>query len=546
MGESMNARVLLLIAVLASGAPDALLRGVPAAPARAQQQDPADVAWTDGAHDEARALYAQRVAADSTDVRALHRLGLLLAWNSEHREALRLMDRLMMLAPGTEARRDRANIRAWSGDYDGALRDIDALLREDPASVDALHARARFLSWAGRLPAAADAYRAMLERDPADADAWRGLARVASWAGDLAAGERLWRSVLAANPDDVDARVGLSQVLRWRGQTTAALEEAEAAARLAPQSRDAQVQLDWARAAFAPRVAPSVAAEFDSDENRLLTTALMASAYVGRRVALSAHGYIRRATDGREAVGPGLDAVSSRAASLGVRADLGRGWIAGATGGLVDRGGARASDATWGASFALPAWWPVSAAVAYAHGVLDGTARLIERGVTTDELTATAAARLGPAVRVEAAGSLARYEGSVTNDRVLGRLGLEIRAGSMLRIRPRVSAFTFDRRAGDGYFDPDFYGLAELGVGVERYRGAWSLTGEVAPGAQQVGSDGGIRGALALRARVGYTMAPGREIGVSVGMSNLGIERFEAASAGYRYSAAVVSGAWRF
>jgi hypothetical protein len=144
------------------------------------------------------------------------------------------------------------------------------------------------------------------------------------------------------------------------------------------------------------------------------------------------------------------------------------------------------------------------------------------------------------------AGSFARFDGTGTNDRLLGRLGLELRPVSMLRVRPRVTAFTFERRAGDGYFDPDFYGLAELGIGLDRYRGAWSFSGEVAPGAQQVGSDGDVQGALAARMRVGYTVAPGREVGVSFGMSNLGIERFEAASAGYRYQAAVLSAAWRF
>jgi hypothetical protein len=45
---------------------------------------------------------------------------------------------------------------------------------------------------------------------------------------------------------------------------------------------------------------------------------------------------------------------------------------------------------------------------------------------------------------------------------------------------------------------------------------------------------------------VGYTLAPGREVGVSLAFSNLGMERFQAGATGYRYQAAVISGAWGF
>jgi hypothetical protein len=259
-------------------------------------------------------------------------------------------------------------------------------------------------------------------------------------------------------------------------------------------------------------------------------------------VAVSASGYVRRASDDRALA----ERPTSRAASLGLRADLGGGWIAGVSGGAVDRGADADPDPTWGASLAAPAWWPVAAAVAWRHGVLDATAVLIERGVTTDEVSASVTAQLGSAVRLEAGASLARYEGTDTNDRELARLGLEFRPSTWSRVRPRVTAFRFDHRAGEGYFDPDFYGLGEVGIGVERYRGAWSFSGEVAPGAQQVGSDGDVQGALALRARLGYTVGPAREVAASFAFSNLGIERFEAASAGYRYQAVVLSIGWGF
>lgn len=541
--------------------------------AAAQTADAADAAWAAGEHDRARTLYAARVAADSADTTALHRLGLLLGWNSEYAESIRLLDRLMQVRPTEAARMDRANVLAWSRSFDRALDDVAELIRADSTSVAAWTARARFLSWAGRydaslaaydrlqrmdpadpeiprararvlswagrLDAAEEAYRAILEQDPADADAMRGLARVASWRGDLGGGETLWRRALSADPDNADARVGLSQVLRWRGQARAALLEAREAVRLAPDSRDALQQLAWAEAAFAPRVAPAVSVEGDSDDNTLVTTSLTATTYIARRMSVSAHGYVRRAEDLRV---QGGSLPQSRAISVSTRTDVGGGWMLGAGGGVIDRNttGADAA-ATWSASLASPAWRTLSASVGYTRSMLDGTALLIERGVRTDEGTAALNLQLSSAVRAEAGASLARFRGTQDNERLLGRAGLDVRITPSLHLRPRATAFRFDDDLEEGYFDPDFYGLAELGVGLSRYRGAWAFSAEVAPGAQQVGSEGGVRGALSARARVGVTLAPGREVGISLAMSNLGIERFQADATGYRYQAAVIS-----
>jgi tetratricopeptide (TPR) repeat protein len=126
------------------------------------------------------------VATDSTDVQALHRLGMLLAWEREYARAIPLLERVVRMAPSTAARLDLANVLAWHRSYDRALAVLDDVLRTEPSAA-ALYARARFLSWAGRYDDAAAAYHAILESDPADAEALRGLARVTSWRGDLAA-----------------------------------------------------------------------------------------------------------------------------------------------------------------------------------------------------------------------------------------------------------------------------------------------------------------------------------------------------------------------
>ncbi|HSJ13189.1 MAG TPA: tetratricopeptide repeat protein [Longimicrobiales bacterium] len=560
----MNARLtsLALIALLAGATP-------------LTAQDAADSAWAAGEHERARTLYAARVAADSADAQALHRLGLLLGWNREYAAAIRVLDRLMAVAPTNAVRADRANVLAWSRNYERALADVDELIRSDSTSLEAwtararflswagrydeslrawdrverlapgdtgvTHARARVLSWAGRLGAAEEAYWTSLAANPGDVEAMRGLARVTSWRGDLATGEQLWRRAVAADPASAEARIGLSQVLRWRGQPAASLEEAREAVRLDPENRDAQLQLAWAEAAFAPRIAPAFSAAFDSDDNRLLTSSLAVTLFPAHRVALTASGYLRRAQDGRAGGG----AVDSRALTLAARTDIGAGWTVGASGGVKDRDvpGAEA-DFTFGGSLASAPWRPVSGAVAYTRGVFDATARLIEQGVTTDEVALTVAAQLARAVRLEAGAGFMRFTGVERNERVLARLGLDVRAGSWLRVRPRALGFGFEHDLDEGYFDPDRYLLGEVGVGVDRYRGAWALSGEVAPGAQQVGSDGDVQGALSGSARVGYTLAPGREIGIGFTFSNLGMERFDPDRTGYRYGAAVISAAW--
>jgi hypothetical protein len=178
--------------------------------------------------------------------------------------------------------------------------------------------------------------------------------------------------------------------------------------------------------------------------------------------------------------------------------------------------------------------------------MLDVTALLIENGVRTDEVLLTAGTRLSPTLRLDASGGAAEFRGAQWNRRLLGRVGLEVRPNRWLSLRPRFTTFGFERDAEDGYWDPDRYRIAELGIGLDRYREAWSLSSELSPGAQQIGSDGRWKGAIGLRARVQYTMAPGRDIGLGFTLSNSGIERHQAEAGEYRYQAAVLSAAWTF
>jgi tetratricopeptide (TPR) repeat protein len=521
-------------------------------PVAAQQPaDPAQAAWEADDHARARELYAARVAADSGDVQALHRLGLLLAWDRQYAAAIPLLERLVSLAPYTAPRLDLANVLAWSRSYDRALAVLDDVLRTDP-SRDVLHTRARFLSWAGRYAEAGAAYRDLLAADADDAEALRGLARVTTWRGDLVGGEAAWRRALAADPASEDAHMGLSQLLRWRGQLRPALEHARTAVGLRPGDRDILEQLAWAEAAFAPRIAPTFSAETDSDDNRLFTMALAASAHLEPRMALTLNATLRRA-EGPTPLAAGELSRETRSVSAGARVEVGAGWALSGAGGVVDRPGTagtagtrRTATGTYRAGIASPAWLPVAVTASAGRSALDVTADLMGRDIVTDDVSLGIGVQLVPAIRLEAGTALTRFRGETTNDRVLARLGLDARAGPLLRLRPRATAFRFEHAVQEGYFAPDEYVLAELGVGVDRYRGGWSLSGEVAPGAQRIGSSGDVLGAFSARARVAYGIAPGREVGIGLSFSNLGVERFQPGAGGYRYQAAVLSMAWGF
>ncbi|HSU17343.1 tetratricopeptide repeat protein [Longimicrobium sp.] len=192
-----------------------------AAPARAQ--DAADRAWAAGNVAEAGRLYEQRLRADSNDVRALHRVALVRAWDGRYDEALALLDRALRLTPSdVETQVDRARVLAWKGDPAGAVTALEPVLQQNPAYLPALQARAQFLSWAGDFNASLQTYGRILEIAPGDRAIGLERARVLSWASRFAAARAAYDSILRRDPRDHDALLGMAQVLSWEGKLDSA------------------------------------------------------------------------------------------------------------------------------------------------------------------------------------------------------------------------------------------------------------------------------------------------------------------------------------
>src|SRR5439155_5921271 len=93
-----------------------------------------------------------------------------------------------------EVRTDLATERLWAGDPQGALRDLDVRLVEEPADHEARVMRALALSHADRLRESLAAYDSLLAESPGDAGLELERARVLNWMGRNAEAVKAYRA----------------------------------------------------------------------------------------------------------------------------------------------------------------------------------------------------------------------------------------------------------------------------------------------------------------------------------------------------------------
>lgn len=211
-------------------------------------QSPADSAWLAGDTRLAGDLYELRLARDSTDELALHRLALMWAWDARYEESLELFDHLLRISPANhEARVDRAKVLAWSGDLPGAKAEVDRVLEIQPSYAPALAARARYEAWRGDLTSAITMQNELLGVAPDDRDAWRSQATYLVWDDRLADAIAIYDSLLQSDPSDRASRLGKATALGWSNR----LEEASVlyAELLEVDSSDVEAWAGYARVA---------------------------------------------------------------------------------------------------------------------------------------------------------------------------------------------------------------------------------------------------------------------------------------------------------
>ncbi len=577
-------------------------------------QTPADSAWDAGDIARARELYAARLARDSSDIRALHRLALIHGWSQEYDESLALFDRLLELFPANlDARVDRTRVFAWKGDIARAIGEIEELLESDPTYRPALEALATFRSWAGefeqalslydrisrfdpddptihyerarvlgwadrfdaarvvydsllaanpddvrallglgqilmwsdQLDSARVVYRRVLALDRGNRDALTSLARAASWSGDLVEGERRWRAIVASDPQSADALVGLGRTLRWQGREAAAKPFIQRALELSPGNTEARAQMRWIHAALGPRVAPTVAYEWDSDGNRILTTSGHAAWHPAARLDLRLDLYYRSA----RLVDIIDDARGSRGGTLTTQVQLAPGWKLAASGGVgVPSLAGVEGTATYGLTVATPPRHRVRGALVVGRELLDATAVLMANRVAYDQVSLNLGTRLG-SWAVEGAASVAWFESLVTangNRRLAANAVATRRVTPWLDLGPSLRIFGFDADLTEGYFDSELFALLEAPASFSTRLGALDASLGLVPGLQKIRFDGPLKGAFRTTGRLAWQAGPGRHLSLSALYAANGASPFADQVVDYRYFALNVRARWVF
>ncbi|HSR43074.1 MAG TPA: tetratricopeptide repeat protein, partial [Longimicrobiales bacterium] len=416
----------------------------------------------------------------------------------------------------------------------------DSILARDPGDPEARLGRARILAISDRLEAAAAEYRAIVEDEPDNLEARQGLARTLTWDGELVQGEEAWEEALEVESRSVPSLVGLAQNLRWQGRNAAALAVLERARARAPRDQEIREEMRWVEAALNPRVETSLVVEDDSDENRMITTTLMARWHPSPRLGLRMDAYRR---DAEQRV---LDHVA-QGLTFSVSYELEPGW------GLIGGAGGSESDserddafASWHLSVTSPWRYRVGGSAFVRSSALDATAALVRTGVRMTEFGLSGRWAPAPEWRVDATVGGASLEGVEDNGRVNGTVGVSRDLGRAWRVGLAGRAFSYDEDLSEGYFDPDFYGIVEAPARWLWQPGPWSVLVEAAPGFQQVTSGGEVRGAVRTSARLAYRIAPGREVSASGGLSSTGVQSFSTGASDYRYGAFILSLTWVF
>jgi len=480
----------------------------------AQTGAAADSAWKRGDQSEARRLYLAQLARSPTDATALFRLALLSGWQQRHRESIVWLDRLLAIRPqDREAKVARARSIAALGDLSAARSIVDSVLLDHPEDVGALQTKARF----------------------------------AAWDGDLAGAERIYRRAFEIEPNDVETATGLAQTLRWQGRMAAAWRVIEPVLGAEPANEDARVQADWIAGAYRPRVRSGAVTERDSDGNLVTSITVGGAARPVDAVEVHADLWLRDAVL-RTASERSLIA---RGGLIGIRWEANDGWTFDAGAGLSSsRSGPSTGRTAFAASATTPRRNRVVLDVSLTRTPYDYTVPLVENGVRVDEAGVRLDYRASRDWAFAAAAGVARFAVAridSTSRRTSAQFGVTRRIDDPFFVVIGVRTFAFDRDLGGGFFDPDFYGIADAALAWRREGRQWTFETDVAPGVQKIGGDGALTGALRAAASASWAIRPGRRIVLRGVWANTGLQPVSTAAGGsYRYRSISLSTSWWF
>ena len=487
----------------------------------------------------------QILAVQPDNADALAALALFQSWSGQFDEAFANYDQLLSIAPDHAAgQREYAQAMAWAEDYEQSLAAFEGLVAANPGDVDALLGLATALGYSGAFDEAIDVYDEILNRNPDDVRALTGKAKALGSTGKLIEGERTALLAVEREPDNAQAWSGLGLLYRMQGRNAATLTAVQRAAELAPTDPGIRDQLRGVERSLAPLTRPTIAWERDSDDNEMLTTSLAVGLHPIPRLEIRATAY-RRGLVQALPLGD-LDRTATGLSVLGTY-ELGPGWmLSGGVGGSETNGFGDPSFVSFSLGARTPLRMPVGFALNVSSAGLDENAALAERGIRATEVVLTSRWNPNPLWRVDANLGLGRYSGSEDNGRRSGYLSATKRLNRHFSLGGSFRGFSFEKNLNDGYFDPDFYGVAEITTAWSTRPLPWALLLEFAPGMQQIRSDGDRSASVRTKARVGYTVGPSREVSLSFGYSSAGLTSFASGDEGYSYTAVVLGFNWVF
>jgi tetratricopeptide (TPR) repeat protein len=363
-----------------------------------------------------------------------------------------------------------ARYLSWSGRIDDAIRELKAILSEDPENVNARIHLARCLSWKGDLRGSLDESSKVLAVSPDNKDALLARANALKWSGNPNAGMLIYKAILERG-EDFDTRLGLSHAFLSAGYIRGARDGAN---RLAPEYAYQKKELKDLNAEIDKATRPALGAGYsyyrDSDDNRLDRYSLSTGFWTGNwkwgigYLYTDATDLSRNASDHDLS----LSADSRPTEWLGVGGTAGVNWTANDNSGSYFVGSVR-TDAK-----VLDGWVGVSVARKF----FADTAQLIENGIRFTEIASFVEYPLPYRFSVRASYASRDYSDDNRSDdwqgtirHVFGMKNPSLAAGY------RIRYLDFQRESGSGYFDPADYlsHRVELSVGYEKGRGYFHL-----------------------------------------------------------------------
>ena len=191
------------------------------------QRKQADVLFTNGKYEDAKAIYAKIAASFKDDFQFNKRLAYcyFIGAKTDLPKAAQFYDRAYALNPrDREVESNLANALNWTRQYARAIKMYQAILARDQYNRDARLNLARALNYNGQAAQARTAYDEFLQRWPSDRDARMEYGTFLGWSKQYPAALEQYRYVLRSDPTNLQARLGEAQVLLWQGDQEGSLK----------------------------------------------------------------------------------------------------------------------------------------------------------------------------------------------------------------------------------------------------------------------------------------------------------------------------------